>query len=215
MNSGGSAIELLDKYLLAWTKEICSRDDTAAIHDDAKLAQEKMPENAVYLSDLIVIAECLTAAVAILKPYLINEAKGKETMSGQVLLGTIEGDVHDIGRQIIGTMFTAAGYDVTDLGADVPAQRFALQAKLKKADILGISCSMAMCRSNIPKVVEQLKKMGIRDNVKVIDGGQAATPDDPATCNIDGFAAQSEEALTKAFELMRILKEQRAKGGKQ
>ncbi len=129
------------------------------------------------------------------------------------IVGTIEGDVHDIGRQIIATMWAAAGYEVIDLGYDIPPKVFALKAKMKKADIIGISCSMGMARVGIGTTVEECEKAGIRNKVKIIDGGQAASYGDVETYKIDAFGAQTEDALKKASELMRILKEQKAQRG--
>ncbi len=207
---GADPMDLLEKNLLDWTKEITKRDYSATIFEEKTKTKED--ENPIMLSDLIMIGECLTACSNVLRPELAKKYSNAANL-GRVILGTIEGDVHDIGRQIIGSMLAAAGYEVIDLGYDIPPKVFAIKAKMKKADIIGISCSMGMARVGIGSVTEECEKAGIRDKIKIIDGGQAASYGDVETYKIDAFGAQTEDALKKVSELMRILKEQKSKGG--
>jgi dimethylamine corrinoid protein len=139
-------------------------------------------------------------------------AKKAETM-GKMVLGTIEGDVHDIGKGIVSTLWGAAGYTVNDIGIDVPIKKFVLEAKLSKADIVGISCSMNMCLPSVGKLVAEFKKAGLREKVKIMDGGQCATLNDVEHYGIDAHGLDANDALAKAGELMRILKEERLKKG--
>jgi methylmalonyl-CoA mutase cobalamin-binding domain/chain len=210
LDAGANPLDLLEKNLLEWTKEITKRDYSATIFEEETRTKED--ENPIMLSDLIMIGECLTASSNVLKLVLGKNAS-QAAAAGRIIMGTIEGDVHDIGRQIIATMWAAAGYEVIDLGYDIPPKVFAIKAKMKKADIIGISCSMGMARVGIGTTVEECEKAGIRNKVKIIDGGQAASYGDVETYKIDAFGAQTEDALKKASELMRILKEQKAQKG--
>ena len=127
-------------------------------------------------------------------------------------MGTIEGNVHDIGKSQVSTMYESAGYTVTDLGLDVPAKKFAMEAKRLKADIVGVSISISMSKTTLTTVNKELQKLGIRDNVKVIDGGQTTFADDVRLYGLELLrGADSADAVNKTDGLMRVLKEQRNK----
>ena len=209
LEAGADPNELLDKYLLAWTKEICGR----SIYDGCRQA-EGVPlvkaEDAVMLSELVMIAECLQAAVAVLKPELVKTIK-KADVPGRIVIGTVEGDIHDIGKSLVASILSSAGFQVVDIGFDVPAKTFVREAKLNKADIIGLSCSLAMARLVMRDTVNELKKLGVRDNVKIITGGQAAFESDVQTYGTDAYGASISDALTESNEMMRILREERQK----
>jgi trimethylamine corrinoid protein len=209
LEAGVDPQELLEKHLLEWTKDITGR----SIFDSCREVDGKAvttSENAVMLSELVFIAECLKAAVAVIRPEL-EKSMRKVEVPGKIVIGTVEGDVHDIGKSLVASMLESAGYTVTDLGFDVPAKTFVLQAKFNKADIIGLSCSMAMSRTVMKEVVNELKKLGIRNNVKVITGGQASFDTDIQNYGTDAFGASISAAMSQSNEMMRILKEERAK----
>ncbi len=207
LEAGADPLELLEKYLLVWTKELCSKSFLGREYFDEAPYN---PEEGINLSDVIMIAECLTACVDIIRPAMTTKAT-KAELSGKIVLGTVEGDVHDIGKSIIGAVWAAAGYSVLDIGYDVPSKTFALEAKAIKADMIGISCSLSMSRVSMSEIVNELKNAGIRDKVKVISGGQASFPSDVKTYGVDAHGIDVTQALTSAEELMRILKEERTK----
>ena len=167
-------------------------------------------ENTLLLSDLIMIGECLKASADILKPALAGTID-KTNTGGRIVTGTIEGDIHDIGKNIVADIWTSAGYQVEDLGFDVPPKNFVLSAKTGRTDIVAISCSMGMAKTGIEKVVAELKKLGIRDKVKVLDGGQACYSTDVERLGVDMMGFDQIDGLNKANELMRILREERKK----
>jgi methylmalonyl-CoA mutase cobalamin-binding domain/chain len=209
LDAGANPQELLEKHLLVWTKDITGR----SIFDSCREADGTAPpkaENAVMLSELVAIADCLMAAVEVLKPEL-EKRMTKVDVPGRIVIGTVEGDVHDIGKSLVASMLTSAGFVVSDLGFDVAPKTFVNEAKLFKADIIGLSCSMAMSRTVMSDVVNELKKIGLRDNVKIITGGQASFDTDIATYGTDAFGASISAALSQSAELMKILKEQRSK----
>ncbi|MEM1989019.1 MAG: cobalamin-dependent protein, partial [Candidatus Bathyarchaeia archaeon] len=104
------------------------------------------------------------------KPHLKSEGRGK----GKIVLGTIIGDLHDIGKEIIKTLLISSGFEVYDLGVDVPPEKFVEAAKETGAKIIGISALLSTSIVNTAKVVEKLREEGLRDKVKVIVGGAAA-----------------------------------------
>lgn len=209
LDAGADPQELLEKYLLAWTKDITGR----SIFDSCREADGTAPpkaENAVMLSELVAIADCLMASVAILRPELEKHAT-KVDVPGKIVIGTVEGDIHDIGKSLVANMLQSAGYEVFDLGFDIPAKNFVMESKLHKADIIALSCSIAMSRTVMKDVVSELNKVGIRKNVKVITGGQASFDSDIQNYGTDAFGASISAAISQSNEMMRILKEERAK----
>jgi methylmalonyl-CoA mutase cobalamin-binding domain/chain len=208
LEAGADPQDLLENHLLKWTKDITGR----SIYDIARevdIEKQKMaPEKEVMLSELVIVAECLTNAVAVLKPEFAKTMT-KVNAPGRVVIGTVEGDIHDIGKTLVGDILAAAGYEVIDVGYDVPAKEFVTQTKNKKADILALSCSMGMARLVLGETVKELKKQGLRDNVKVITGGQASSEADVKMFEIDAFGSSISAAMTQCNELMRMLKEQR------
>jgi dimethylamine corrinoid protein len=208
LDMGADPVDLLEKNLIPWTNDITGKGwYSGGGYELPKGGIEKLDE-CVMLSDLIMVAECLQAAVAHIKPKL---TASKVPATGKVVIGIAEGDVHDIGKAIVSSMWQSAGYIVEDLGIDVPAKNFVEAAKRTNADIVGVSVSMSMCRPELKKVVDGLKAAGIRENTKVMAGGQQAYPKDVENFGIDAFAVDVTEAMQKASEEMRILKEERAK----
>ncbi len=170
----------------------------------------KESENTLLLSDLIMIGDCLKVSAEVLKPALMGKVDKTKT-GGRIVTGTIEGDIHDIGKNIVADIWTSAGFQVEDLGFDVPPKNFIMTVKAGRADIVAISCSMGMAKTGIAKVVTELKKMGLREKVKIIDGGQACYTTDVERLGVDVMGLDQIDGLNKANELMRILREERAK----
>ncbi len=209
LDEGGQPADLLSK-LLQWTKDICSKTFYSASNLTDEQKANWKPEEAIMLTDLMMIAECLTGSVKVLKPALAEKAV-KVAQPGTIVIGTVEGDVHDIGKTLVADMYAVAGYKVKDLGFDVSAKKFILAAKINKADIVAISCSMSMSRMVVKEIVEGLKEIGLRDRLMIITGGQAAFPSDVETYGVNAYGADVGGALSQGEELMRMLNEKRAK----
>ncbi|MGA2683360.1 MAG: cobalamin-dependent protein [Candidatus Bathyarchaeia archaeon] len=203
---GMDPLDIVEKNLLVWTRDLTGKSFYAGMYEE-KAATMKS-EEAIMVSDIIMIAECLTASVSVLRPYLAKSAR-KVASPGTIIIGTVEGDVHDIGKTIVGSILGSAGFNVTDIGFDKSSKDFAMAAKLNKADILAVSCSMALARPVMTSILDDLKKFGIREKTKVIVGGQATYVDDPGRIGVDAHGADVSEALSKTEELVRVLKEQK------
>jgi len=121
-----------------------------------------------YLPELVLAGETMEEALIILRPKL---SESKTTSKGKVIAATVKGDLHDIGKNIVVTMLTAAGYEIIDMGKDVEPVDIAKKAKNEKVDIIALSALLTMTVGEIQTTVEELKKMGIRDKVTVICGG--------------------------------------------
>lgn len=125
-----------------------------------------------FVSELVMAGELMKRTLNLLKPYLKAEVEG----GGKIVLGTIVGDLHDIGKEIVKSLLISAGFEVYDLGIDVPPEKFVEKAEETGARIIGISALLSTSIANTADVVKALKDAGIRDKVKVIVGGAAARP---------------------------------------
>ena len=149
----------------------------------------------VFLPGLIVASEAMTAAVKILEAAL--PAEKQEEKKAVIVLGTIEGDIHDIGKGIIATMLRVHGFDVHDIGRDVPIEKFVDKAKEVNADVVGSSAMMTTTQIGQRKLEEALKNAGIRDNVLTMVGGAVATDHWARRIGADFFGESPLDTITK------------------
>ncbi len=149
----------------------------------------------VFLPGLIVASEAMTAAVKILEAAL--PAEQQEAKKAVIVLGTIEGDIHDIGKGIIATMLRVHGFDVHDIGRDVPIEKFVDKAKEVNADVVGSSAMMTTTQIGQRKLEEALKSAGIRDKVLTMVGGAVATDHWARRIGADFFGESPQDTITK------------------
>jgi len=155
----------------------------------------------VYLPDMILAGDAMNAGVDGLRPHL---GSGKDkTSEGLILLGTIEGDVHEIGKNIVGIMLEAAGFKIVDLGHDVPVLTFAEKVMELEPDIVGISALMTTTMVHMPRVIQALEERDLRKNVKVIVGGAPVLPEWAKEIGADGYGENATKAVDLVKELIR------------
>jgi 5-methyltetrahydrofolate--homocysteine methyltransferase len=121
-----------------------------------------------------------------------------------VVIGSIQGDLHDIGKNIVSMLLQGAGFEVVDLGADVPVDRFIETARNEQADLVGISSLLITTMTNMKSVIEGLKKAGIKDRIKVIIGGAPVTQDFANDIGADGYAPDAATGVDVAKALLNI-----------
>jgi methylmalonyl-CoA mutase cobalamin-binding domain/chain len=155
----------------------------------------------LFLPELVGAAQTMKAAVPILEKELIRKDQRKKSV-GTVIAGTVSGDIHDIGISILCTLLTAAGFDVHYLGVDIPAQKFVDAVKEKNADILALSALLTMTGPEQEKVIDILKKEGLRDKVKVIVGGAAINSDFAEKIGADGYDPTAPGGVKLATKMM-------------
>lgn len=155
----------------------------------------------MFLPEVILASEAMVAAVAILEAHLPPEQKEKK--AGVAVLGTIEGDVHDIGKGIVATLLRVYGFEVHDLGRDVPLTSYVEKAKEVNATIVGSSALMTTTMVGQKKLEKMLKEAGIRDQVKTMVGGAVVTQYWADKIGADAYAENAQEAVQKALELAR------------
>ena len=154
----------------------------------------------VYLPEMIISADAMTAGVEIFRQHLL--ARGGETPKKTVLLGTIQGDVHDIGKNIVKIMLESNGFKVYDLGRDVPVFDFIEKVKELSPDIIGVSALMTTTMVYMPKLIEALKEEKLREKVKVMVGGAPVLPEWAKKIGADGYGESAMEAVRVAKRLV-------------
>jgi len=155
----------------------------------------------MFLMQLILSGEAMKTGLEVLKPEMLRQKKQLKA-SGSFLIGTVEGDIHDIGKSIVAAMLTAEGFDVVDGGVDVPDKVFVDKARELKPQIIGLSALMTTTRTKQKDVIEAMKQAGLRDAVKVMVGGATVTPEWAKEIGADGYGEDAVEAPKKARELL-------------
>ena len=160
---------------------------------------ERFKGGEVFLPEIMISARAMNRGVKVLKPYFTGEEMGKQ---GAVVLGTVEGDLHDIGKNLVKMMLESNGFRVIDVGVDVPATSFADAAREEKADIVGVSSLLTITMNSIPEVVDALERSGLRDKVRVMVGGAPVTREFADSIGVEGFAEDCVSAVDEAKRLM-------------
>jgi corrinoid protein of di/trimethylamine methyltransferase len=153
-----------------------------------------------FLPDLIIGGEAMKAALAVLEPALTGDQE-REVL-GRVVLGTVEGDLHEIGKTLVGTMLAANGFQVTDIGIDKPTADFVAAVKGTNANLVGASALLTTTMLQQQRLVEALEEAGIRDQVKVMVGGAPVTQSWADKIGADGYAEDAISAVALAKKLV-------------
>jgi corrinoid protein of di/trimethylamine methyltransferase len=154
-----------------------------------------------FLPQLVLAGEAMKGALRVLEPEMIKQGVGRE-LAGTVVLGTIAGDIHDIGKTLVGTMLTVAGFKVLDLGVDVPVISLVEKAREEKADIIGVSALLTTTMANQRDVVEALEDLGLRPEIKVMVGGAPVTQEWAEEIGADGYSQDAVGAVAIARKLV-------------
>jgi 5-methyltetrahydrofolate--homocysteine methyltransferase len=161
------------------------------------LVGDKFERREYFLPDLLVAAEAVKRATEIIKPFLKGE-RGR----GTVVIGTVSGDIHDLGKNLVASTLEASGFRVVDLGVDVSPERFVNAAKEENADIVAISALITTTMMGMKDVIEAMVKSGIRKEVKVMVGGAPLDEEFARKIGADRYARTSRDAARKAMELV-------------
>ena len=149
---------------------------------------DRMKSGEMFLPEVLASAGAMHQGLGIIKP-LLSEAEKSEL--GKVVIGTVEGDIHDIGKRIVGLVLEGMGFDVIDIGVNVKAEAFAQAIEDHNPEILGMSALLTTTAPRMGETIALLKEMGIRDRVKVIIGGAATTDEFAKSIEADGYAADA------------------------
>lgn len=177
-------------------EEILNKDVVAGM----QVVGEQFGGGEIFLPELLMAGEAAKAAMKLLRP-LLTKQEGVTGYTGKAALGTVQGDVHDIGKNIVLMMLEANGWDVTDLGVDVAPEEFCTAVKENNFQILGLSALLTGTMPNQKETIEALKAAGLRDKVKVAIGGAMCTQRWADQIGADCYAADAAEAVEK-FRLL-------------
>ena len=153
-----------------------------------------------FLPELIIGAEAMKRALAVLEPAMVGD-QSREVV-GRVVLGTVEGDMHEIGKTLVGTMLIANGFQVFDIGVDKNAGEFVAAVKENNADIVGASALLTTTMLQQKKLIEALEEANLKDKVKVMVGGAPVTESYASEIGADGYAEDAISAVDLAFRLV-------------
>ncbi len=183
MDDGISATEILGRGLLP----------------GMEIIGEQFENEKVWFPELLMAANAMKATVVLLGPEL---SKNKVTSVGKYVIGTVEGDAHDIGKNIVKMMLEQNGWEVTDLGTDVPIEKFCSVIKEDSFDILGLSALLTITMPLMADVIKALRTAGLRDKVKIMVGGAPLTQSFADQIGADAYAKNAAEATRKAKNLI-------------
>jgi 5-methyltetrahydrofolate--homocysteine methyltransferase len=148
--------------------------------------------------ELLLSARAMKGALELLRP-LLAEAGAKPT--GRVVIGTVKGDLHDIGKNLVSSMLEGGGFEVIDLGADVASEKFVAAVQQKRPHIVCLSALLTVTMPAMRTTIEALKQAGVRDQVKVMVGGAPVTPEYAKEIGADGYGENASVAVTMARQI--------------
>ncbi|MDS1030189.1 cobalamin-dependent protein [Bacillota bacterium LX-D] len=160
---------------------------------------EKFRNNKIYISDIIIISRAMHAGLHVLRPYLSD---ARHSYRGKVVIGTVAGDLHDIGKNIIIMMLQSMGLDVIDLGVDVYPEDFANAMIEHRPDMLAMSAMLTTTLNEVAVTIKELEKRKLRSNVKIIIGGGPVTENFRVAVGADAFAYDASEVLDVVSDLL-------------
>lgn len=190
LNEGVDIMEIIEKSL----------------SEGMKIVGERYEKGEYFVADMIVAAEIFNEVMRILKPKILESKREFKTL-GRVVIGTVYGDIHDIGKNLVIAVLEANGFEVIDLGVDVSVEKFVEAVKKHNPDILGMSALLTTTMIHMKEVIEALKKEGLRDKVKIIVGGAPVTEQFAKEMGADAYA----ENAFKAAEVCKKLVEMKNK----
>jgi corrinoid protein of di/trimethylamine methyltransferase len=175
--------ELVSKYMIPAMDEMGRRFETGDC----------------FVPELLISARAMKAALELIRPLLA--AKGAEPL-GRVVIGTVKGDLHDIGKNLVASMLEGAGFAVADLGVDVPPEKFIAEIREKKAQLVALSTLLTTTMPNMKTIIEELSKAGVRGRVKVMVGGAPVTQRFADEIGADGYSDNANGAVNLARRLV-------------
>jgi 5-methyltetrahydrofolate--homocysteine methyltransferase len=153
-----------------------------------------------YVPEMLIAARAMQGGLAILKPHLVQTSYKS---SGKVVIGTVRGDLHDIGKNLVAMMLEGAAFEIIDLGTDVSPEKFVNAVKESKAELIAMSALLTTTMPNMKNTIDALGVAGIRDSVKVMIGGAPVTESYAQQIGADGYAPDASRAVTLAKSLVR------------
>jgi 5-methyltetrahydrofolate--homocysteine methyltransferase len=186
---------------------IAERIDPSKILDEGLIAGmtivgDKFKRHQIFLPDVLLAAKAMHAGLGLLKPLLI---KNNVQMMGKVVIGTVQGDLHDIGKSLVGIMLEGAGFEVIDLGRDVAPEKFLEAAEESKADIIGMSALLTTTMPAMKRTIELAKARKIRDDLKIIVGGAPLSEEYASEIGADAYCFDAVSAVDRVRKFLGVV----------
>lgn len=169
--------------------------------DGMKRAGEMFQQQEYFVTDILLCSDAMETALEILRPHLVQN---ENQHNRKIVLGVIEGDTHDIGKNLVKTMLQTEGFKVIDLGRDVPVDEFVSVAIAEEADIIGMSTLMTTTMPNMRRVIEKLEEQNVRDKFKIMIGGGPISQSFADKIKADGYSRDAVEAVKLAKKLLQV-----------
>ena len=185
LDAGNSAQDILDKGLIATMSEV----------------GERFSKGLIFVPQMLRSARAMQECTKLLQPFF---KEGDVTSKGKVLLGTVKGDLHDIGKNLVSMMMEGAGFTITDLGVDVPPEKFVQKVQEVEPDIVAMSALLSTTMPAMSQTIEALQEARLRDKVKVMIGGAPVTEKYAQEIKADSYASDAGSAVSKAKKLLGI-----------
>ena len=185
LDAGSNARDILDKGLIAAMDEVGDR----------------FSKGLTFVPQMLRSAKTMQECMKLLQPFF---KEGDITSKGRVLIGTVKGDLHDIGKNLVSMMMEGAGFTITDLGVDVSPEKFVQKAQEIEPHIVAMSALLSTTMPAMPQVIEALQKAGLRDNVQVMIGGAPVTEKYAQQIAADAYASDAGSAVSKAKNLLGV-----------
>jgi 5-methyltetrahydrofolate--homocysteine methyltransferase len=170
-----------------------------SLGDGVEIVGRKYQAQEYFLSDLIMAGLMAEQVITLLRPRLATSSKG---ILGRVVIGTVRGDIHDVGKKLVSAMLVSAGFDLVDVGVDVSAEDFVGAARKYNPRILAMSCLLTSAMDEMKQVVERLGRTDLRSNLKVLVGGRPISEQFVKEVGADGYGADAIEAVKAARNLL-------------
>ncbi|MDR1572173.1 MAG: cobalamin-dependent protein [Clostridiales Family XIII bacterium] len=198
-------VELDEERLMdAIREELAGGTDAAAVFIECQEGLSEIgrlfQEEKMFVSDLMMAGVLFKDIVGLIMPHMKTDGGAAR---GKVVLGTVKDDIHDIGKDIVASMLAAAGFDVIDLGVDVPPEEFVRAVRENNVRVLALSCLLASCYASILNTVEAVKAAGIREKVKILIGGGPVDEHVVRYSGADAYGATAQDAVDYCKEALR------------
>lgn len=185
-------MEIIDNFIESSPTAEEGQEVISACQQGMNIIGKRFEEGEYFVGDLIFAGELLTDAINKLKPIIGSQSEGS---AGTILLGTVQGDLHDIGKNIFKSMTEAAGFKVVDIGIDQPVSAFVEKAKEVKPDVIGMSGVLTLALDSMKDTVDGLKEAGLRDDIKIIIGGNPVSKESCELIGADAFTTNAAEGV--------------------
>jgi len=162
---------------------------------------DKFSEGEIYIPDVLIAARAMQASVDKLRPLLSDDAASNR---GTVVIGTVKGDLHDIGKNLVKYMLQGSGFNIVDLGNDVSAEQFAAAVRENEAGVVAMSALLTTTMGSMKDIIDGLEEAGLRDSVKIMIGGAPVTQEFADRIKADGYARDAGSAVHTAMQLLEL-----------